>query len=77
MVMRRTPREVIPVLMTERLTRHRRAEAKTPAEGETRLKVANSSPPASSRTQPPVVRPVPRPAKPGSASYVYRIDNQG
>ncbi len=50
---------------------------KTPADGETRLKVANSSPPPSSRTAPPMPRPAPRPTKPGSASYIYKIDKQG
>ncbi len=50
---------------------------KTPADGEMRLKVANSSPTASSRAAPPAPRPVPRPAKPGSASYIYKIDKQG
>jgi hypothetical protein len=50
---------------------------KTSADSEMRLKVANSSPPAGSRTPPPGPRPLPRPAKPGSASYIYKIDKQG
>jgi hypothetical protein len=49
---------------------------KVSAEGGMRLQVANSSPPAS-RTPPTPPRPAPRPAKPGSASYLYRIDRQG
>jgi len=48
------------------------------AEGGLRLKVANSSPPPASRAAPPAPpRPAPRPAKPGTASYIYRIDKQG
>jgi outer membrane protein assembly factor BamB len=52
-------------------------DAKAQAEGGMKLKVANTSPPASSRAQPPAPRPAPRPAKPGTASYIYKIDKQG
>jgi len=52
-------------------------DGKTSAEGGMRLKVANTSPPPSSRTQPPAPRPPARPAKPGTASYIYKINKQG
>ena len=49
---------------------------KPQAEGGTRLKVANTGTTAAPKPpQPP--RPAPRPAKPGSASYIYKINKQG
>ena len=42
------------------------------------LKIANSSPAANGKAQPPQPRPAPKPpAKPGTASYVYQVDKQG
>jgi outer membrane protein assembly factor BamB len=41
-----------------------------------KLKIANSSP-AVEEKPPTGTRPAPRPPKPGTASYVYRIDKQG
>ncbi len=50
--------------------------SKAQAEGGTRLKVANTGATATAKPpQPP--RPAPRPAKPGSASYIYKINKQG
>jgi hypothetical protein len=49
---------------------------KTPTEGGTKLKVANTGPGSAPKpSQAP--RPAPKPAKPGSASYVYKINKQG
>jgi outer membrane protein assembly factor BamB len=50
--------------------------AKTQAEGGTKLKVANTGP-SSSAKPPQTPRPAPKPAKPGSASYIYKINKQG
>jgi hypothetical protein len=42
------------------------------------LKIANSSAAANGKPQPPQQRPAPRPPqKPGTASYVYRVNKQG
>jgi outer membrane protein assembly factor BamB len=49
---------------------------KTQAEGGTRLKVANTGTTAATKPASPP-RPTPRPAKPGSASYIYKINKQG
>ena len=50
--------------------------AKMPAEGGTKLKVANTGP-GSSAKPPQAPRPAPKPAKPGSASYIHKINKQG
>ena len=55
-------------------------DGKSPASGEggVTLKIANSSPAANGKPQPPQQRPAPRPpAKPGTASYVYKVNKQG
>lgn len=49
---------------------------KTQAEGGMKLKVANTSS-ASAAKPPQAPRPAPKLAKPGSASYVYKINKQG
>ena len=49
---------------------------KTPAEGGTKLKVANTGP-GSAPKPPQGPRPAPKPTKPGTASYVYKINKQG
>jgi hypothetical protein len=49
---------------------------KTLTEGGTKLKVPNTGP-ASAPKPAQVARPMPRPAKPGSASYIYKINKQG
>ncbi|MCU0913747.1 MAG: hypothetical protein MUC88_04180 [Planctomycetes bacterium] len=52
-------------------------EPKAQSEGGMNLKVANTSPAPGGKPQPTIPRPPARPAKPGTASYVYRIDKQG
>ena len=49
---------------------------KTQAEGGMKLKVANTGP-ASGAKPPQAPRPGPKLAKPGSASYIYKINKQG
>ncbi len=47
-------------------------------DGVVTLKIANTSAPASGRPQPPQQRPAPKPPqKPGTASFLYRINKQG
>jgi len=49
---------------------------KTQAEGGTKLKVANTGP-ASAPKPSQAPRPAPKPAKPGAASYIYKVTKQG
>ncbi|MCL5736893.1 MAG: hypothetical protein M1274_15210, partial [Actinobacteria bacterium] len=50
--------------------------SKAQAEGGTRLKVANTGTTATAKP-PQTPRPAPRLAKPGSASYIYKVNKQG